>query len=106
MQVAIVRFVPRAHGAVVLGVCTPLLGGESQPDCLLINHLPFYEDVRSFAFASFDSKPDAVPNQGQLDAADALIDSMQLMEGENVNVNDSLFGTWQGPFDYSWFEHT
>ncbi len=87
VQVAIVRFVPRANGAVVLGACTPYLGSNRQPDCLLLNHLPFFEDVRSFAFASFDSRPEAVPSEDQLSAADALIDSMQLVQGALSKVS-------------------
>ena len=81
MQVAIVRFVPRANGAVVFGVCTPLLGNDRQPDCLLLNHLPFFEDIRSFTFASFNSSTEAIPSSDQLAAANALIDATQLTHG-------------------------
>lgn len=81
---AIVRFVPRANGAVVLGACTPLLGDGRQPDCLLLNHLPFFEDMRSFTFASFASRPEAQPSPAQLSATDDLIDSMQLVQGETA----------------------
>ncbi|KAK9840417.1 hypothetical protein WJX74_009567 [Apatococcus lobatus] len=84
--VAIVRFVPRASGAVVMGACTPLLGNGRQPDCLLLNHLPFFEDMRSFTFASFASRPEAQPTPAQLSATDDLIDSMQLVQGDEEQL--------------------
>lgn len=78
------RFVPRANGAVVLGACTPLIGNERQPDCLLLNQLPFFEDMRNFTFASFAARPEAELSPAQLSAADDLIDSMQLVQGAAV----------------------
>ena len=40
-KACIVRFVPRANQAVFVGCATPLLGGTTRPDCLVLNYLPF-----------------------------------------------------------------
>ena len=44
-KACIVRFVPRANQAVFVGCVTPLLGGPSRPDCLVLNYLPFLGNV-------------------------------------------------------------
>ncbi len=40
-KACIIRFVPRANQAVFVGCATPLLGGSTRPDCLVLNYLPF-----------------------------------------------------------------
>ncbi len=48
----------RAGKSVVLGVVQPMLAppGTTQPDVLLLNQLPYYEDVRVGEFPSFDHR--------------------------------------------------
>ena len=87
-QRAIVRFVPRAKGAVQLGLLSPCLAldkSSSQPDCLWMNMLPFAEDIRSATFMPFD-QPKRVPDKQQLRAMQTLVQSMDLTAGECVYI--------------------
>ncbi|KAG6547300.1 hypothetical protein Mapa_011237 [Marchantia paleacea] len=80
-KVAIVRCVWRAGQAnVALGVLTPCLGsGDSVADCFYFNNIPFSEDLREFAFASFKDRPSTQqPTRLQQEAADALVQMMEL----------------------------
>ncbi|KAL3698242.1 hypothetical protein R1sor_012318 [Riccia sorocarpa] len=80
-KVAIVRCIWRARQTnVVLGVLTPCLAGEdSVADCFYFNIIPFSEDLREFAFASFKDRPAAQqPTRLQQEAADALVQMMDL----------------------------
>jgi ATP-dependent DNA helicase 2 subunit 2 len=63
---------------------------RGQPDikadweCLFFNKLPFSEDIRQYTFPSLlenapDSRKAWVPTQEQLDAAEDIINSMDLM---------------------------
>ena len=47
-----------------------------------MNQLPYAEDLREASFASFAAKPDLIPNEAQLAAADALIDALLEPLGE------------------------
>lgn len=60
---------------------TPVLGTAKSPDHLLMNPLPFAEDVRSYLFPSFEAKPELLPKRDQLDAAAAVIKAMDLNKG-------------------------
>jgi ATP-dependent DNA helicase 2 subunit 2 len=76
-HVAIVRYVKRKNAAPILGVLTPciangfpdsnLLGEDASTfTCLLLNQLPFAEDLRLFTFPSFDANPKLVPSPGRM----------------------------------------
>lgn len=56
-------------------------GNKQQPDCLVLNHLPFAEDLRVAKFASLDEKPDLLPSTSQLDQMRTLVESMDLFTG-------------------------
>ena len=78
---AIVRYLPRAKGAVQLGLLSPCLAEEAeatsdQPDCLWLNILPFTEDVRSATFSSFQDQNKRLPTATQVDAMRAVVASM------------------------------
>ena len=85
-QRAIVRFVPRAKGAVQMGLLSPCLASEeapsTRPDCLWMNILPFTEDVRSATFMSFEEQQKRLPTDEQLAAMRAVVKSMDLMAGD------------------------
>ncbi|MCJ1422966.1 hypothetical protein MMC29_000847 [Sticta canariensis] len=79
---AIARFVPRANGAVQMGLLTPRVRQpdetpDSQPDCLWMNILPFTEDIRVATFASFDGHKH-MPKPDQLQAMRTAMESMRL----------------------------
>ncbi|CAD7704307.1 unnamed protein product [Ostreobium quekettii] len=80
-RVMIVRACLRVRSALFLGVMTPVIGSPSQPDALCMNVLPFKEDVRFYAFSSFDSRPEFSPTAKQLEAAQKVVDSMDLTAG-------------------------
>ncbi|KAL0036571.1 hypothetical protein WJX79_000925 [Trebouxia sp. C0005] len=79
-KACIIRFVPRANQAVFVGCATPLLGGAERPDCLVLNYLPFTEDVRSYKFAAFNAREELQPTQDQLRAAENLVDALDLAQ--------------------------
>jgi hypothetical protein len=54
---AVVRCVLRANGNMFVGLLTPHTS-SSLPDCLLLNVLPFDEDLRTATFPSFLPRPD------------------------------------------------
>ncbi|EPS71667.1 hypothetical protein M569_03092, partial [Genlisea aurea] len=85
-KVAIVRCVWRqGQASVVIGVLTPnLSGSDNIPDTFYFNVLPFAEDLREFHFPSFSSMPPSMqPNEKQQDAADKLVQMLDLApEGE------------------------
>jgi hypothetical protein len=75
-NVAVVRYVKRKNAAPILAVLTPCIAngfpdsnllGEDAPTfaCLLLNQLPFAEDLRLFTFPSFDANPKLVPTAGE-----------------------------------------
>eukprot|EP00891_Asterochloris_glomerata_P008203 jgi/Astpho2/8203/fgenesh1_pg.00120_%23_110_t len=82
-QVALIRSVfscnDRQFG-VDLHCASPWLGSDGYPDCLLLNDLPFQEDVRNFSFKSFQDSP-LCPSQQQVAHMQALVDSMDLASG-------------------------
>lgn len=90
-QHGIARFVPRANGAVQMGVLTPCLlpadddVASSQPHCLWMNILPFTEDIRTATFASFDQSKRG-PTQKQLDAMQKSVKSMRLSAGKSLHA--------------------
>jgi hypothetical protein len=49
-QVAIVRATLRVNSNLAIGCLSPWLGSARRPDCLVLNTLPFTEDLRVFRF--------------------------------------------------------
>ena len=93
-QRAIARFVPRAKGAVQMGLLSPCLRPEesfSQPDCMWMNILPFAEDVRTATFMSFEDQPKRMPTTEQVDAMRQVVESMALTAGEALLPYQSGF---------------
>lgn len=92
----IARYVKRANSRPLLAMLTPYRmrpdegaqagAGEDEDatnfDALILNILPFLEDIRDFTFLPFDSEAKFEPSQEQLDAADALIDAFDLTRPE------------------------
>lgn len=58
-----------------------LQGNSQQPDCLILNHLPFAEDLRVARFASLDEKPDLIPSLSQLDQMRRVVQDLELSTG-------------------------
>ncbi|KNC52940.1 ATP-dependent DNA helicase 2 subunit ku80 [Thecamonas trahens ATCC 50062] len=79
-RIMLVRFVARNNSAPRLGFCWPSV--EEDGLCLYYSHLPFMDDVRNYDFASLSLIQGNVPNKAQLDAAEALIDSLDLMTAQ------------------------
>eukprot|EP00850_Spirogloea_muscicola_P013604 SM000093S24415 [mRNA] locus=s93:91019:95736:- [translate_table: standard] len=76
-KVAIVRCVFRIGARVVVGVLSPHLAQDDfTPDCFHFNVLPFAEDIREFAFSSFDEK--RKPTSEQFEIARTLVRKLDL----------------------------
>ncbi|XXQ33597.1 VWFA domain-containing protein [Plasmodiophora brassicae] len=90
--VAIVRYVKRDGVAAKLAVLHP--GIENRTDVAYLNILPFADDMRQYDFGSVSG---VQVTKRQLDAADALIDNLDLSrawkspEGEDVEALDPDF---------------
>ena len=56
-------------------------GSGAGPDHLVLNHLPFAEDLRVAKFTAFDEKKEYLPTEEQLDAMSALVRSLNLCSG-------------------------
>ncbi|KAK9845813.1 hypothetical protein WJX81_003083 [Elliptochloris bilobata] len=90
---AILRFVPRLlKGAGSVHICagTPLPATDSHPDALLLQPLPFREDIRDEAqFTTFSGQD---PRLSDLDAVDLLIDAMDMTSSgyERLRPEDTL----------------
>jgi hypothetical protein len=55
-----------------------LQGEGGQPDCLLLSHLPFAEDMRYARFPSFADKQELVPSQQQLERMRGLVSRLHM----------------------------
>lgn len=76
-QAAVVRVVIRDNQSVQVCAARPLPAIPGHAPCLLLNSLPFQEDMRQFPFPSFaDSK--YAPNREQLRVARDLVSSLDL----------------------------
>lgn len=82
-QVAIVRYVPRAGGAIHVCAAAPVPAARATPAHLLLNVLPFAEDVRDFRFPGFD-RPERKPGLRAAQAALDLVRAGALQEGETL----------------------
>eukprot|EP01104_Vermistella_antarctica_P009440 TRINITY_DN242_c2_g1_i1.p1 TRINITY_DN242_c2_g1~~TRINITY_DN242_c2_g1_i1.p1 ORF type:complete len:766 (-),score=263.58 TRINITY_DN242_c2_g1_i1:75-2372(-) len=90
-SVAIVRFVKRANAAPHLGFLAPMIKIDFEG--LAYNKLPFCEDLRQYQFASLDPAKETTPkscrpNEKQLQAAESLINSLDLMGKKVVDDDD------------------
>ena len=61
-----------------------LQGSEAGPDHLVLNHLPFAEDLRVAKFTPFDEKTEYLPSEEQLDAMSELVRSLDLCSGRTA----------------------
>ncbi|KAM6178355.1 X-ray repair cross-complementing protein 5 [Rhynchocyon petersi] len=89
-MVAIVRYVfdKRSHPQV--GVAFPYI--KDSYECLVYVQLPFMEDLRQYMFSSLKNNKKCTPTEAQLNAVDALIDSMSLVkEDEEAETIEDLF---------------
>jgi len=79
------RFRPRVDAETSIGFLTPhfvSMGGPSADFAgLLMNILPFEDDVRWARFASFEEKPDLKPDKTEVAAMGQLIDAYTLDDG-------------------------
>ena len=62
-----------------------LQGSEAGPDHLVLNHLPFAEDLRVAKFMAFDEKTEYLPSEEQLDAMSELVRSLDLCSGRTAS---------------------
>ena len=67
--------------------------GPGQPDCLVLSHLPFAEDMRAARFAALDEKPDLMPSAEQREQMARLVKSMDLA-GAAPSHAAARLGTW------------
>eukprot|EP00761_Pharyngomonas_kirbyi_P002763 gb/GECH01002767.1/.p1 GENE.gb/GECH01002767.1/~~gb/GECH01002767.1/.p1 ORF type:complete len:765 (+),score=233.25 gb/GECH01002767.1/:1-2295(+) len=86
-RVAIVRYTFRAKANPKLGLLIPYI--KSDYECLYYNSLPFVEDLRQYPFRSFERFE--FSNE-ELQAADDLIDSMDLMEADEDEEGNPVEG--------------
>ncbi|CAI7823764.1 unnamed protein product, partial [Closterium sp. NIES-53] len=107
-KVAIVRFklTNRADSGVALGVLTPWCRGkrgfseeddEAVPDLLLLNTIPFSEDIREFSFPSLEAAPpNQQPTAVQSSAAAALVQAMSLVRCSTVGDDEEEYSKEEG----------
>jgi hypothetical protein len=88
-NVALVRSKNAANSELRLGVLSPRCS-DAEGDCLVLNYVPFADDLRDFAFAPLPGdKPHLVPSPEALSAAAALVDSMMFGEAAAEAARDS-----------------
>lgn len=78
-QLAVLRYVPRAGGAVHLCAAAPVPRRGAAPAHFLLLDLPFAEDVRDFRFPGFD-REDRRPTPAAADAALRFVDAAALID--------------------------
>eukprot|EP00877_Chromochloris_zofingiensis_P011925 jgi/Chrzof1/6987/Cz02g06190.t1 len=92
-KVAIVRAVLRARSNPFIGVLTPHLAtAPDRPDTLILNTLPFAEDMRGYFFKSFSkdqSKPELIPSVDQVHAAQRLVADLDMTNPRERLVPDA-----------------
>ena len=60
-------------------------GSRAGPDYLVLNHLPFAEDLRVAKFTAFDEKTEYLPSEEQLNAMSELVRSLDLRSGSTAS---------------------
>ncbi|XP_058388942.1 X-ray repair cross-complementing protein 5 [Diceros bicornis minor] len=95
-MVAIVRYAYDRRANPQVGVAFPYI--KEAYECLVYVQLPFMEDLRQYMFSSLKSNKKYTPTEAQLNAVDALIDSMSLVKkDEEENTIEDLFPTTKIP---------
>ncbi|KAM3607137.1 uncharacterized protein V6R79_002183 [Siganus canaliculatus] len=93
-MVAIVRYAYDRRSNPQVGAAFPCI--KEDYECLIYVQLPFTEDLRQFAFPSFENKK-FTPSETQLSAVDALIDSMMLEGEDEEGEQKDMFKVHQIP---------
>ncbi|KAI5943643.1 X-ray repair cross-complementing protein 5 [Manis javanica] len=95
-MVAIVRYAYDKRSNPQVGVAFPFI--KDTYECLMYVQLPFMEDLRQYMFSSLKNNKKYTPTEAQLNAVDALIDSMSLVKkDEEENIIEDLFPTTKIP---------
>ncbi|XP_006867919.1 PREDICTED: X-ray repair cross-complementing protein 5 [Chrysochloris asiatica] len=95
-MVAIVRYAYDKRSNPQVGVAFPNI--KDAYECLIYIQLPFMEDLRQYMFSSLKSNKKYTPTEAQLNAVDALIDSMSLVKkDEEEGIIEDLFPTTKIP---------
>ncbi|KAI5152637.1 X-Ray Repair Cross-Complementing Protein 5 [Manis pentadactyla] len=95
-MVAIVRYAYDKRANPQVGVAFPFI--KDTYECLMYVQLPFMEDLRQYMFSSLKNNKKYTPTEAQLNAVDALIDSMSLVKkDEEENIIEDLFPTTKIP---------
>ncbi|XP_041120692.1 X-ray repair cross-complementing protein 5 [Polyodon spathula] len=81
-MVAIIRYAYDKRSNPQVGAAFPCI--QDKYECLMYVQLPYMEDLRQFTFSSLQNNKKFIPSGEQLAAVDSLIDSMMLVEGEEV----------------------
>ncbi|KAL0624548.1 X-ray repair cross-complementing protein 5 [Plecturocebus cupreus] len=95
-MVAIVRYAYDKRANPQVGVAFPHI--KHNYECLVYVQLPFMEDLRQYMFSSLKNSKKHAPTEAQLNAVDALIDSMSLAKkDEKTNTLEDMFPTTKIP---------
>ncbi|KAM8789799.1 X-ray repair cross-complementing protein 5 [Rhynchonycteris naso] len=95
-MVAIVRYAYDRRANPQVGVAFPYI--KDAYECLVYVQLPFMEDLRQYMFSSLKNTKKFTPTEAQLNAVDALIDSMSLLKkDEEEGTTEDLFPTTKIP---------
>ncbi|ELK30494.1 X-ray repair cross-complementing protein 5 [Myotis davidii] len=95
-MVAIVRYAYDRRSNPQVGVAFPHI--KDTYECLVYVQLPFMEDLRQYMFSSLKNNKKYTPTEAQLNAVDALIDSMSLVKkDEEGDTIEDLFPTTKIP---------
>ncbi|XP_066088543.1 X-ray repair cross-complementing protein 5 [Saccopteryx bilineata] len=95
-MVAIVRYAYDRRANPQVGVAFPYI--KDTYECLVYVQLPFMEDLRQYMFSSLKNTKKFTPTEAQLNAVDALIDSMSLVKkDEKEDTIEDLFPTTKIP---------
>eukprot|EP01133_Synstelium_polycarpum_P006600 gene6600-7664_t len=92
-QVILVRYVKRNSSSPHLAYLFPHI--KSNYECLYMNILPFSDDIRQYQFQPIaptnpQCKKQFIPSTEQLNAAQSLIDSMDLMKADEDEDGDPI----------------
>ncbi|XP_039089077.1 X-ray repair cross-complementing protein 5 [Hyaena hyaena] len=95
-MVAVVRYVYAKRTNPQVGMAFPYI--KDAYECLMYVQLPFMEDLRQYMFSSLKNNKKCTPTEAQLNAVDALIDSMNLVKkDEKEDTIEDLFPTTKIP---------
>ena len=90
-KVAIVQCALRKGSSVFLGVMTPFMDRDHQPDVFLMNAAPFADDIREFTFGSFSSKDTLKPSEKQMEIMAQIVqDGARMQHDEEEKLQTDL----------------